>query len=250
MNRAGRLTCGLIVTLCMVACGQLLGVDAGDSGDDGDDGDDGAGQAPSAEGGDANARTTRKDASVEPAGGDAAADAAVVVGHPLAGDVVFSELMVDPSAPVSDYTGEWVELTNVGTGTVQLEGCRLLADVMPNDHRIAASIVVAPGDSVVLGKVVDAATNGGVAPLDYTYGETGFAMTNTGDVLRLICEGQTIDRVEYGAAWIVSGASIELAHDRLDVRSNDGQAAWCKASTAYGDAGQLGSPGTTAQQCR
>ena len=65
-------------------------------------------------------------------------------------DVVISEINTDPDA-VSDTVGEWIEITNHSAASVDLQGWRLRDDDV-DMHTIASSLVVAPGDSVVLGR--------------------------------------------------------------------------------------------------
>lgn len=168
--------------------------------------------------------------------------------HPEPGQVVFTELMPNPSL-ITDDLGEWIELANVGTEPVDLEGCVLYGDVDDEDVvDTGAPIIVPPGGLVVLGKVVDPAQNGGVAGVVYGFG-TAYSLTNTGDRVELACGGATIDEVVYLDTWpFTAGAAMQLSSAALDAVANDAQGSWCTATAAYG-VGELGTPGQANGGC-
>lgn len=169
-------------------------------------------------------------------------------GPPLPGQVVLTELMPNPAA-VTDDDGEWIELVNVGTDPVDLEGCVLYGedgdeDVVNTD----APLVVPPGGLVVLAKVVDAGLNGGVPGVAYGFG-TSFSLTNTGDVVRLECDGAVIDEVTYLETWpFAAGVAMQLSSASIDATANDAAGSWCAATAAYGS-GDLGTPGQANAGC-
>ncbi|MGM0575364.1 MAG: lamin tail domain-containing protein [Myxococcota bacterium] len=170
-----------------------------------------------------------------------------VSSSPTPGSVVITEIMKNPAA-VSDGDGEWFEVTYVGDGAVDLQGCSLESTNDPG-HTIAAGgpLLVASGDFLVLGANADDAANGG-APVDYAY--AGITLANGDDVLRLVC-GQVIDEVAWddgGTFPDPNGASLSLDPSAFDADSNDGGLAWCEATSAYG-AGDLGTPGTLNDAC-
>lgn len=172
----------------------------------------------------------------------------VAPGPPGPGQVVIAELMPNP-ALVTDDVGEWIELVNVGDEPVDLEGCVLYGDVSEEDViDTGAPVVVPPGGLAVLGKVADAAQNGGVPGVAYAFG-TSYSLTNTGDRVQLDCAGATVDEVDYADTWpFDAGVALQLSIASLDAAANDLPDAWCMATAAYG-LGDLGTPGQPNAGC-
>ncbi|MEY3210847.1 MAG: hypothetical protein RIT28_1328 [Pseudomonadota bacterium] len=79
---------------------------------------------------------------------------------PAVGEVIITELMVDPVA-VADALGEWVELTNVSDHTLDLGGC-MITDDGRNGATIPAGTLLAAGERLVLSRSDDGAANGGL----------------------------------------------------------------------------------------
>jgi hypothetical protein len=172
----------------------------------------------------------------------------VAPGPPLPGAVVITELMPNP-AFTTDDDGEWIELVNVGTVPVDLEGCALYDDANDEDVvNTGVPLVVPPDGFVVFAKVADVALNGGVPGVAYAFGGS-FSLTNTGDDVRLECDGAVIDEVAYLEAWpFAAGAAMQLDAAAHDAAANDALASWCTATTVYG-AGDLGTPGQANAGC-
>lgn len=172
----------------------------------------------------------------------------VAPGPPLPGALVITELMPNP-AFTTDDDGEWIELVNVGTAAVDLEGCALYDDANDEDVvNTGAPLVVPPGGFVVFAKLADAALNGGVPGVAYAFGGS-FSLTNTGDVVRLECGGAVIDEVAYLGTWLfAAGAAVQLDATAYDAVTNDALTSWCTATTAYGG-GDLGTPGQVNAVC-
>jgi hypothetical protein len=149
-----------------------------------------------------------------------------------------SEVHAAPKA-VLDQVGEWVELTNLGDTPIDLQGWALGS----NDselHRLMLSLVIQPGQYIVLANSGDPAQNGGVQP-NYVY--NGPDLGNLGDAIWLLDPGgQEVDRVQWGegtALAMPQGASLER-------QGPDG--AWAPAHSAWpGSTGDLGSPGAAYQ---
>jgi hypothetical protein len=80
---------------------------------------------------------------------------------PAVGEVIITELMVDPVA-VADALGEWVELTNVSDHTLDLGGC-MITDDGRNGAMIPAGTLLAAGERLVLSRSDDDSVNGGLA---------------------------------------------------------------------------------------
>jgi predicted amidohydrolase len=156
---------------------------------------------------------------------------------PPTGKIVITEIMPNPKA-VSDTSGEWFEVYNAGTSTVDLSGWSIKDD--NSSHTINKSLSIAPGQYRVLGINDSTATNGGV-PVAYEY--SSFSLTNTADEIRIHDpSGKEVDKVEWGTGWtIYDGASLALKQPGLD---NNVASNWCKETTKWsGSAGDYGSPG-------
>ena len=163
---------------------------------------------------------------------------ASAVVSPLGGQLVINEFLADPNA-VTDANGEWFEVYNRGTASVDLKNFRIASG---NDavHTITASVIVPPGGYVVLGRIASSGTNGG-ATVAYAYG-TAITLANSSDWLSLRDgSGASVDSVSWssttaGAAWGVKDPS--LAHATV------GGTNWQLQTTTFG----LGDKGTPAAQ--
>ena len=111
----------------------------------------------------------------------------------LGSDVIISRVMADPSL-VPDDRGEWIELANLGSDSTDLRGWQLRSAHDPG-FTIARSLVVPPGETVILGRNGDSTANGGVH-VDLVY--TGIVLGNSGDwVVLRDASGVTADSVEW-----------------------------------------------------
>ena len=156
-----------------------------------------------------------------------------------AGDVVISEVMQNPSA-VADSSGEWFELFNQGSQTVNLNGW-VIRDADTDSHTIAQDVFISPGSYIVLGRNGNSGTNGGIS-VAYQY--SGMTLANGAD--EIILEngsGTLVDQIYYdgGPAWPdPAGASMELSTVSVD---NNVGANW-SAATELMASGDKGTPGT------
>ncbi len=166
--------------------------------------------------------------------------------------VLITEFQKDPTS-VSDSLGEWIEVQNVGSTDVDLEGW-VLADLGSDSTVLAAGgqgMPLAPGSSLVLGRSTDTAQNGGVA-VDHTY--SGMTLSNGADeILLLLPDGTLVDGIAYddGAAWPdEAGKAIQLAPAFSDAQSNDDGAAWCSSPVEIVPGGNdTGTPGVANVAC-
>jgi hypothetical protein len=161
--------------------------------------------------------------------------------HPLPGDIIITELMVNPSM-VSDANGEYVEIYNRTSGAIDMSGW-LMRDGGSDSHLIdnGGPLMIESGGYLVLARNANSAENGGFAA-DYEY--SGVLLSNTLDGLILVEPGGTvIDSVVYSEDLgfpLESGASMEL---RNEFWENSLGVCWADAEDAFG-LGDLGSPGT------
>jgi predicted extracellular nuclease len=160
---------------------------------------------------------------------------------PPTAKVVITELMMNPSA-VSDADGEWIELYNAGTSTVDLTGWSV-RDGTAGMADWLTTYTLAPGQYVVVGANTNKATNGGATVVSAW---NSFGLGNTSGTVQLYnAAGVLADEVVYGTGWTKpTGASISLKTPSLD---NSQPANWCTESTVWsGSAGDKGTPGAAA----
>lgn len=163
---------------------------------------------------------------------DASNPAPLAPRTPTSGEIIFTELMVDPTV-LSDTLGEWIEIHNTTLHTIDLSGCVLSDD--GRDRFVLGALLVAPSSYVVLGRSAMAATR-----VDVVY--DGVTLTNTEDEVILTCNDALIDRVAYGPGFPrPAGRSMQLDPSVLDATDNDLAASWC-ASLEGGTPGQTNPP--------
>lgn len=160
-------------------------------------------------------------------------------GDPSPNNIVITEVMVNPAA-VSDSYGEWFEIYNNDTISIDLAGWRI-ADSEDDLHElqtVSIEFYIIPGDYLVLGRNADSAENGGYNA-DYEY--WGFQLSNSSDEIFLIDdEGRIVDEIEYTSSFpFSSGASMYLRNVEFD---NAVDTSWAMSETPFGD-GDYGTPG-------
>ncbi len=158
---------------------------------------------------------------------------------PGPGDLVITELMVDPKM-VGDAAGEYIELWNATPWKLNLAGMRI-RDADVDSFEVSASLMVQAFGYVVLGKNGDTTMNGGVS-LDYVY--PGFILANNEDEVILEGGGELIDQVLYrNDTWpMAPGRAMVLDSWKGTADTNDFPEFWCLTSTPM-PMGDQGSPG-------
>lgn len=157
-------------------------------------------------------------------------------GNVAAPQLTINEFMADPGA-VTDDAGEWFELHNWGSTSINVLNYRILSG---NDPvlTIGSSVNVPAGGHVVLARSGTKRKNGGVT-VTYVYGTT-LTLANAADWLAIRdAGGVTVDSVAWtsattGTAWAVRDPSADNA--------SVGAANWQLATSTYG-AGDKGTPG-------
>jgi len=148
--------------------------------------------------------------------------------------------MYAPKA-VYDDKGEWIEIYNRGSESIDLKGWTL-RDNSFDKHTIDQSLSIAPGGYVVLGNNADTATNGGYTA-NYMY--SNFQLRDlTGDSVQLVDSmNRLVDTVSFKIAlpWPtkIAGVSIERISTEM---SGTAPGSWAHATATYGD-GDKGTPG-------
>ena len=162
------------------------------------------------------------------------------------GDLIVSELMIDPSA-AGDATGEWFEVYNTSSSDIDMVGWWVKAND-GDEFEVTSSLVVAAGDYVVFGCESDTALNGDVS-VDYAYDRDDFAFNNSTDTIFLYLEGTWLNRAKIDSTWVVpEGASLNLDADYHDSSYTNDFSYWCDSTDSFGD-GDLGTPGDANIQC-
>ena len=164
--------------------------------------------------------------------------------HLLAGDVVISEIMANPSG---DDTGrEWFEVYNATHEAVDLAGVTVVAsktDGTALSQLVVDKLTVAANGYAVLGS---AAPDLKPAFVTYGYGAS-LALRNADGLLALKCGTTLVDQATYTTA--PDGASIELSGTMApDALANDDETSWCDATLLY-EGSDLGTPGTANERC-
>ncbi|MCA9706672.1 MAG: lamin tail domain-containing protein [Myxococcales bacterium] len=167
--------------------------------------------------------------------------------RPVAGQLVFSEVMKDPVTVADGMGGEWVELHNPTGAIYQLEGCTLDVVAPPASVTIDADLVAGVG--AYLGLAETSGGGPGFAPA-WSWPAGGLPLPDGAGELQLHCDGVLVDAVAYDAGATfpsTPGAALSLDPLHLDAVDNDAGANWCDASAAYN--GDLGSPGQPNPPC-
>ncbi|MDP6944895.1 MAG: lamin tail domain-containing protein, partial [Myxococcota bacterium] len=166
----------------------------------------------------------------------------------LPGDVIISEIMVDPSTPV-DADGQWIEIANLTPVDIDIRGW-LISDDLFDTHIVSgeAPVVVPTKGVLVLGRNPNLDANGGVH-IDYVLED--FLLVHGPDAVQLSWNGVRIDRVpldKEGGPTATSGRS--LAMDPMAWVPGAGSIAWnwC-AQQSLMPGGDRGSPGEENDPC-
>ncbi len=166
---------------------------------------------------------------------------------PVAGEVLFSEIMYDPHFDIADARGEWLELRNTTGDALDLTGCQL-ADGSGSSVPIV-DVRIGPNGYALFARSAAPEDNGGL-DVDGTF---PFALGNGGDVVRFACRGEILDEVLWGDGWpSQQAASLSLDPGVVDPAGNDDPANWCLGSTPYyedPDGDNLGTPGGPNPAC-
>jgi len=149
-------------------------------------------------------------------------------------DLLLTEIMANPLS-VSDANGEWLELFNPTSDSIDLSGVTL-SDISSAGHIISdnSNLFVKPGDYFVLARNGDTTANGGFNA-DYVYG-SGFSLSNSSDEIIFSDTTGELLRLDYGSGFAPAGKSMELI-DAVILQSN------YAASTSQFGLGDWGTPG-------
>ncbi len=164
-----------------------------------------------------------------------------------AGGLVISEIMHNPDAS-ADYRGEYIEIYNAHTDTVDLNGL-VVTSSGEAGFTVSQTVNVAAGDYAVLAVSGAISFNGGNTEVDYEYAYTSLKLNGV-ETLTLSSGGTTFDTMSYNSNShpLEAGAALILNSSSLTASGNDNAANWCTSSTAYGF-GDFGTPGAANDGC-
>lgn len=174
-----------------------------------------------------------------------------VVEEAEAGDVMFSEMNVNPEA-VDDEIGEWVELYNTSSRAIDLGGYTFRDDDI-DAFELQGPLVVEAHSYIVLCADLNPATNGGVPCDGWFYRDwngDGLALANGPDELVLARpDGLEIDWLYYDDTWYTKAVAIGVDPKHLNAGDNDDLSSWCNQSTVRPPMVEPGTPGRPNDDC-
>lgn len=156
------------------------------------------------------------------------------------GDLVITELMVDPVA-VPAASGQYLELYNRAVLDVGLGDVTFDAGLGP---ALLPELWLSPGAVVLLCVELDPRLNGGLG-CDGAM-PTGLAIA--GSVVLDDGTGAALDEVDWSGWPVPQGAALELGAAELHPDANDVGSSWCAGATDLGS-GDLGTPGSLTPPC-
>lgn len=158
---------------------------------------------------------------------------AAIVSGPL---IVINEVLADPNA-VGDDRGEWFEVHNAGTVSVNLQGWTIASG---NDASrvVGTSVTVAAGGYVILAEDGAKTKNGGVVA-NYVYG-IALNLANSNDWIAIRdAGGITQDSVAWASVPVGASRGVK---DPTSANSDVNGANWQTSTTVFGK-GDKGTPG-------
>ena len=165
---------------------------------------------------------------------------------PQTGQVIFTEVMLDPHNGLRDETAEWLEIYNTTDQPFSLEDCQL------SDGTAVAEmgdVVLQPGAYAIYARSDDPELNGRLN----VDGVFTFALNNSRDRVVLECGGVVIDAVHYDfdeGYPRAQGFSLSLKPGAETTTDNDQARNWCVARRAFlEDPVQWGTPGAANPAC-
>ena len=159
----------------------------------------------------------------------------------LSGELLITEVMDSPAA-VSNNKGEWFEVYNNSTLTIDLSGLEV-SDSAGYLFVVDESVTLRPGGFALFATRSNTTLNGGLPEVDDRFVfKVDLNLLRTGDLS--LSSGATIfdsiswDTISYPSTL---GVAKHLAIDNFSSSDNDSSSSWCGALTTYGD-GDFGTP--------
>jgi len=161
------------------------------------------------------------------------------------GDLLITEIMCDPDE-TPDAEGEWFELYNNTSETINLNGLVLRRSSIQTPHSIESDVFVAPGDYAVIGRTATATNNVDYVCSWVNLGNSGLELSiETSDGTVLCC----IDFRAEGFDMPPAGKSLQLDPSVTDITGARLGSNWCAATQQY-STGDYGTPGSQNSACQ
>jgi len=163
---------------------------------------------------------------------------------PEAESVIISEFMADPAA-VLDTKGEWFEIYNPTSNSINLNGWRYCDDDCSESKIINTNLVIPSKGYLVFAKNTDVSTNGGVN-VDFQIGNLSLANNTDDSIIFYKPDGSggfvLVDRIDFSksAGWPISPGNSAMLNDLT--ADNSIMSNWSLSASTYG-LGDYGTPG-------
>jgi len=158
------------------------------------------------------------------------------------GDLVLTELMLDPTGGIGD---QWFEIRNLSARPIDLRGFQIRSGTDTHVIAAAAPLLVQPGQY----RTLAAGPAPGFTP-DYVYAAI-WPDPADGD-LSLELDGTVVTSAQWDSSWTIpAGASLSLdglAQSPFLASQPLWSAFWCESTAPFG-AGDAGSPGAAGAGC-
>ena len=172
--------------------------------------------------------------------------AATALSSLRAGDLVLSEIMINPSG--DNAKNEWFEVYNATTASVDLNGL-IISGKSGETQTVSSSVVVPAGDYALF--AVKATNNGGIGTPDYVYNRSVGRFDNGSDKLTISYGSIEFDSISWtstGDFHPTLGYSLQLDPLRTNALRNSNAEYWCVGASSYGTGG-YGTPGAANASC-
>ncbi|MGI5864310.1 MAG: lamin tail domain-containing protein [Myxococcales bacterium] len=163
--------------------------------------------------------------------------------RPSPGELVITEFLANPKAPIKDTNGEWFEVyalapVDLNELVISNGGTKNFTIKTANCLRLEA------GQYAVLASKSEPEINGGIANV---FAPVSISLGNTGGVIIITSGEIEIDRVAYTTSK--DGVAAQLDPQKMTALDNDDVANFCDAVDPYGTGDNLGTPGAANKDC-
>lgn len=166
------------------------------------------------------------------------------------GALIFTEIMANPEV-VSDARGEFLEVYNASSASINLDGWVLTDGVNTYEINSHGELKLDSRAYLVFGNHFETSENGG-ASIDWSW-EDALSLSDSSAELSLIAGDTVVDSVAYGVGdfpTTPAGASLQLDAGTLDSSANDDGNNWCETSSQNVlSGGEYGTPGAANETC-
>ncbi len=166
---------------------------------------------------------------------------------PTPANFVITEFLANPAGSGTDATQEWFEVQNTGATAWDLNDLVVKGNTVMSTIASAECKSIPAGGFALLAHTTATDTNGGLPEVDATF--TSALAQSNGSISVLEPDGVTVIDAITWTTGIADGPSKQLDPDQATSTGNDTPANFCNGTTAYGTAGNLGTPKAPNLQC-